>query len=268
MCHPEPIMGGAGEDVRPVEQVTISAGSERVPAYLSRPAGSGPSPALLLITDVFGASPFYQEMAGRLAHEGYTTLVPDVFHRVGELMEQTLPAAVERAGKLIDDLLVQDLSASIDYLQGRPEAGRLHGLLHGWDVHDDHGSPPPRRHRRGRDLLRIPREWPSVCDATTLRDRRGLQDYSPDDRLLGRSGRRRRYGQCRQTARRDAAVAQGLQLHHLPRRRSRLYGAPLGAGCCCSRRRLAEHAAILRQEPASRFAGAVSPWLRILRVQI
>ena len=28
MCHPEPIMGGAGEDVRPVEQVTISSGSE------------------------------------------------------------------------------------------------------------------------------------------------------------------------------------------------------------------------------------------------
>src|SRR5713226_3818014 len=121
MCHPDPIRGGAGEDVRPVEQITISTGSERLPAFIRRPAGGGPSPALLLITDVFGASPFYQEMAGQLAHEGYTTLVPDVFHRVGELMEQTLPAAVERAGKLIDDLLVQDLSASIDYLRGRPD---------------------------------------------------------------------------------------------------------------------------------------------------
>jgi carboxymethylenebutenolidase len=119
MCHPDAIMGGAGDDVRPVEQITINTGNEQMPAYISRP-DSATSPAVLLITDVFGASPFYQEMAGQLAHEGYTVLVPDVFHRVGELIERTLPAAVERAGKLIDDLLIQDLGASIDYLQKLP----------------------------------------------------------------------------------------------------------------------------------------------------
>jgi carboxymethylenebutenolidase len=121
MCHPDPIMGGAGEDVRPVEQLTIRSGAESMPAYISRPAGGGPSPAILLITDVFGASPFYQEMAGRLAHEGYITLVPDVFHRVGGLPEQTLDHARARAGKLSDDLLIQDLSASIDHLIAQRE---------------------------------------------------------------------------------------------------------------------------------------------------
>jgi len=110
-------MGGAGEDVRPVEQITIMTGNERMPAFISRPAGGGASPAVLLISDVFGASPFYQEMAGHLAHEGYTTLVPDVFHRVGPLLEQTLPAAIERFGKVLDDHVIQDLNASIDYLQ-------------------------------------------------------------------------------------------------------------------------------------------------------
>jgi carboxymethylenebutenolidase len=120
MCHPDPIMGGAGEDVRPVEQVNIKTGSENCPAFISRPAGEAATPAILLITDVFGASPFYQEMAGRLAHEGYTTLVPNVFHRVGELPEQTLDHARARAGKLTDDLLIQDLSASIDYLLAEP----------------------------------------------------------------------------------------------------------------------------------------------------
>lgn len=121
MCHPDPIMGGAGEDVRPVEQFTIGTGNERMPAFISRPAGQDPSPAILIISDVFGASPFYQEMAGRLAHEGYLALLPDLFFRVGALPEQTLDAARARAGKLTDDLLIQDLGASIDHLGGLGE---------------------------------------------------------------------------------------------------------------------------------------------------
>jgi carboxymethylenebutenolidase len=121
MCHADPIMGGAGEDVRPVEQVTLATGGEQMPAFVSRPAGNGPAPAILIISDVFGASPFYQEMAGRLANEGYLALLPDLFHRVGPLPEQTLEAAVQRMGRLTDDLLIQDLSACIDYLGDRAD---------------------------------------------------------------------------------------------------------------------------------------------------
>ena len=121
MCHPDAIMGGAGEDVEPVERITVSTGGEEMPAYFSRPAGSGTAPGVLLITDVFGATGFYQEMAGRLAHEGYATIVPDVFFRVGALTERTLEGAVQRASKLVDDLLIRDLSASIDYLRDRAD---------------------------------------------------------------------------------------------------------------------------------------------------
>lgn len=121
MCHADPIMGGAGEDVRPVEQLSIATGSEQLPAFISRPAGPGPWPAILLISDVFGASAFYQEMAGQLAHLGYLTLVPDFFCRVGPLAEQTLEAAVARSQKLTDDLLIQDVYASIDHLAGRDD---------------------------------------------------------------------------------------------------------------------------------------------------
>jgi carboxymethylenebutenolidase len=123
MCHPDPIVGGAGEDVRPVETITIRTGNESMPAFLSRPAGDGPSPAILLISDVFGATGFYQEMAGRLAHEGYLTLVPDVFFRVGGLPEQTLDAARARFGKVPDDQMIQDLSASMDALRDRSDVG-------------------------------------------------------------------------------------------------------------------------------------------------
>lgn len=117
MCHAEPIMGGAQENVRPVEQISIGRGSEQLPAFISRPAGNAPSPALLMISDVFGASPFYQQLAGRLAHEGYTVLLPDLFFRIGPLQEQTLDAAILRAARLDTDQTLQDVAVALDYLQ-------------------------------------------------------------------------------------------------------------------------------------------------------
>lgn len=119
MCHAESIMGGAGEDVRPVEQVTVSTGSEQMPAYISRPEGESAAPAILIISDIFGASPFYQEMAGRLAHEGYFTLLPDLFFRVGGLSATTAEAAMARAGKLNEQQTLGDLQSSISYLLDR-----------------------------------------------------------------------------------------------------------------------------------------------------
>ena len=121
MCHAEAIMGGAGEDVRPVERVTVATGMEQMPAYISRPAGTGPAPAILIISDIFGASPFYQEMAGRLAHEGYLTLLPDLFFRVGGLPEMTGEAAMARAGKLNEQQTLGDLQASLSHLLGRSD---------------------------------------------------------------------------------------------------------------------------------------------------
>jgi carboxymethylenebutenolidase len=121
MCHPDAIMGGAGEDVRPVEEIEIPVGSERMQAYLSHPAGSGPWPALMLIPDIMGAGPFYQEMAGRLAHEGYLTAVPEIFFRLGPLPEVTLEHALKRNANLTHPDLEAQLSATIDYLQARPD---------------------------------------------------------------------------------------------------------------------------------------------------
>ncbi len=121
MCHPDAIMGGAGEDVRPVEEISIGVGGQGMPSFLSRPAGDGPWPALMLIPDIMGAAAFYQEMAGRLAHEGYLTVVPEIFFRLGPLPEQTLEHARARNQKLSHADLEAQLSATIDYLQNRPD---------------------------------------------------------------------------------------------------------------------------------------------------
>jgi carboxymethylenebutenolidase len=51
-------------------------------AYLSRPDGD-PRPGVLLLMDAFGLRPTIEQMADRIAADGYTVLAPNVFYRHG-----------------------------------------------------------------------------------------------------------------------------------------------------------------------------------------
>lgn len=52
-------------------------------AYVTAPTGHRPSPGVLLYMDAFGLRPRLEEMADRIAAEGYVVLVPNVFYRNG-----------------------------------------------------------------------------------------------------------------------------------------------------------------------------------------
>lgn len=52
-------------------------------AILAAPVAKGPYPGVLLYMDAFGLRPRLQEMAERLAGDGYVVLVPNVFYRSG-----------------------------------------------------------------------------------------------------------------------------------------------------------------------------------------
>ena len=52
-------------------------------AYLARPEGDGPFPAVLLYMDAFGLRPQIERMADRIAEQGYVVLAPNVFYRAG-----------------------------------------------------------------------------------------------------------------------------------------------------------------------------------------
>jgi carboxymethylenebutenolidase len=52
-------------------------------AFLAEPDGKGTHPGVLLYMDAFGLRPRLEEMAGRIAEEGYVVLVPNVFYRQG-----------------------------------------------------------------------------------------------------------------------------------------------------------------------------------------
>src|SRR5215472_3622850 len=119
MCHPEVLPGTRTPEVTRAEVLIPVGGGESMPAMLATPDG-GPAPSVLVIADVFGRSPFYEDLAARVATAGFEALLPDFFHRVGPLAERTREAAFARR-QLLDEAGAQaDLRAGLAWLRERP----------------------------------------------------------------------------------------------------------------------------------------------------
>lgn len=116
MCHqtcPAPIRGGAGI----TEQTLDIPGADRtIPAFLAQPDGNDPTPAVLIIHDIWGANDFYHDLARRLAGEGFTALLPDFFVREGPLCEQTREQASARRARNDQVRALADIAAAIQWL--------------------------------------------------------------------------------------------------------------------------------------------------------
>jgi carboxymethylenebutenolidase len=65
-------------------------------AYLTRPDADGPHPAVLFIMDAIGLRPRIEEMADRIAAQGYLVLAPKVFYRAGRAPVLALPDFTDR----------------------------------------------------------------------------------------------------------------------------------------------------------------------------
>ncbi|GGM15463.1 hydrolase [Streptomyces fumigatiscleroticus] len=68
-------------------------------AYLAHPADGRPRPGVLLYMDAFGLRPRLRQMADRLAGEGYTVLVPNLFHRYGRAPVVELPDFIDPSAR-------------------------------------------------------------------------------------------------------------------------------------------------------------------------
>jgi carboxymethylenebutenolidase len=100
-------------------------------AYLTRPEGDDPHPAVLFVMDAFGLRPRIEEMADRIAAQGYVVLAPNVFYRAGRAPVLPLPDFTdpdERAGfmgavrplmeQLTPERVASDGAAYLEYLAG------------------------------------------------------------------------------------------------------------------------------------------------------
>jgi carboxymethylenebutenolidase len=66
-----------------IDRVDIPAADGVADAILATPASDGSYPAVLVFMDAFGLRPRLEEMAGRLAADGFVVLVPNLFYRNG-----------------------------------------------------------------------------------------------------------------------------------------------------------------------------------------
>lgn len=117
MCHetcPHPISGGTHlQD----QNLTIQVESgESLPLFLVLPERT-PAPAVLIIHDIYGPGPFYQDLALRLAEAGFIAALPDLYFRQGPLPERTKDAARERSASVIQHDAITDVSAALTWLR-------------------------------------------------------------------------------------------------------------------------------------------------------
>lgn len=121
MCHddcPNPIRGG---DALHESAIDLPLTTGTLPAFLAR-ASSESAPAILLLHDVNGANAFYHDLARRLALAGYTTLLPDLFHRYGPLADDSREARFARMQATEQANLLSDIESSLLWLQQDSQA--------------------------------------------------------------------------------------------------------------------------------------------------
>lgn len=119
MCHPEVPAGQATPQVSREEVQVPVEGGVKMPALLARPE-AGEGPGVLIINDIFGRSPFYENLAARLASAGYVALLPEFFFELETVERGDREASQARRGKLDEPLTVRRLSQAIDWLRSQP----------------------------------------------------------------------------------------------------------------------------------------------------
>jgi len=100
--------------------------------FYSAEAG-GVLPGVLFLTDIGGIRPSQRQMAKRLAEEGYSVLMPNVFYRSGRVPlfhfpmkfgeSQTMQRIQELSSPLTPEAFTRDGSAYIDFLRSQPSVG-------------------------------------------------------------------------------------------------------------------------------------------------
>ena len=106
----------------PASLQKLTVGDSETSAYLSRPEGDGPHPAMIVIHHAPGVDQFVREIADNLAKEGYVAAAPDLFHRItDEMVEQT---GLSKRDQLSDPDIIADVNATVEFLRSHASVDR------------------------------------------------------------------------------------------------------------------------------------------------
>lgn len=90
-----------------------------VRAYLARPKGDGKLPGVVVIQEIYGLVPHIEDVARRIALEGFLAIAPDALSPLGGTPEDPNKAR-ELMGKLDSRSTVQNYIAAVKYLKTHP----------------------------------------------------------------------------------------------------------------------------------------------------
>ena len=102
---------------------------DQIDAYLARPAGGGPYPAVVVIHHMPGWDGPTKEIARRFAHHGYVAISPNLHFREGKATPEENSASVRAAGGMPDDRTMGDVQGAIDYLRALPYLNGKVGVI-------------------------------------------------------------------------------------------------------------------------------------------
>jgi len=102
------------------ETIHLEQNGHRLTAHVVRPESREPLPGVVLIQEWWGIEPHIQDLAQRLASEGFVVLVPDLFH--GKIV--TEPDEASKAVMMLHENLERalgEIRLALDTLKARPD---------------------------------------------------------------------------------------------------------------------------------------------------
>ena len=110
------------------ERVEYEAGGGKIAGYLARPKGGQKRPAVIVIHENRGLNPHIQDVARRLAVDGFLALSPDLLSPLGGT-----PADADQAAKMIGTLnageTIARLAGTVSYLARHAESTGKVGVV-------------------------------------------------------------------------------------------------------------------------------------------
>jgi carboxymethylenebutenolidase len=125
MCHSD-VPAGQTEVQVERRNVRIPVSGGEMPATLT--GGGDDMPGVLVLSDMFGPTPFYEHLSGLLSAAGFRALLPDFFFREGPVELGDVEAAFGRRQRLDESQTLDDLSQALQWMGGstaKPEMGLL-----------------------------------------------------------------------------------------------------------------------------------------------
>lgn len=105
------------------ETVQLSPPDTQIPAYLARPAGAGPYPVVIVVSEIFGVHEYIRDVCRRLAQLGYVAMAPDFFARAGDPSGMSDYAEIRKiVATATDEQVMGDLSAAMAFLKAQDYA--------------------------------------------------------------------------------------------------------------------------------------------------